>query len=434
MKPIRWNVSKGYEHMMGLAQSLLPLQESLKQSYSQPLRRAKVTLADGSVIYYAMSDIIDYVQIIGKMEQEEITFPEVGEMWQILYVPSPPFENIAGEEKYIKAEKETLDPVNPLIGTEAEYYDPIISSQFIRQFEGSFAEAHDTGYTLFASPPRKTFDDGHDQVWQINWWYRWDRVSVSGAIIKLGDYFTYQLNNNVVEYWEAVPQVEVWVVRDGVEYPHSPLIPWEEARLLGETAGGLPSYSRTYGNDFFNLFSGYNWYKDKTQYGFLCCKTTLMTIANGTRGFVGVLDFPWGSTEPNYSQDTETTYLVKSGEFITLATRSSTNYGTRVPYTGTTIKPTTVKCYNKKYLGEKEDVILLAYGVEENGQHSIFDPASKISGVVYRVFSEKYNVRKTFTTLDDDNTCKHELIEIEEDETTTQVYADGRFEIHLVAT
>jgi len=62
-KPIRWAVPLGGESYMGLAQYFLTHEENMRQAFSQPSRRARRTLPDGTIIDYIMNDVVDFISI-----------------------------------------------------------------------------------------------------------------------------------------------------------------------------------------------------------------------------------------------------------------------------------------------------------------------------------------------------------------------------------
>lgn len=62
-KPIRWDVPLGGESYMGLAQYFLAHEENMRQAFSQPSRRARRTLPDGTTIDYIMNDVVDFISI-----------------------------------------------------------------------------------------------------------------------------------------------------------------------------------------------------------------------------------------------------------------------------------------------------------------------------------------------------------------------------------
>ena len=85
-KPIRWAVPRGAESYMGLAQHFLTHEENMRQSFSQPSRRARRTLPDGTCIDYIMNDVVDCIMI----SRPQIRARGLGK--EMVWDKLPPFE------------------------------------------------------------------------------------------------------------------------------------------------------------------------------------------------------------------------------------------------------------------------------------------------------------------------------------------------------
>jgi hypothetical protein len=96
-KPIRWFVPQGGESFMGIAAYYLTHEENMRQSFSQPSRRARRTLPDGTCIDYIMNDVVDCIMISPpkmeartKLPAEEETYYWGMKVYSIPF-PLPPF-------------------------------------------------------------------------------------------------------------------------------------------------------------------------------------------------------------------------------------------------------------------------------------------------------------------------------------------------------
>ncbi len=100
-KPIRWAVPLGGESYMGLAQYFLTHEENMRQAFSQPSRRARRTLPDGTTIDYIMNDVVDFIMISPPQMQRAVGKKMT---WDKL----PPFEE--GTTSTIDLSQMTEDP------------------------------------------------------------------------------------------------------------------------------------------------------------------------------------------------------------------------------------------------------------------------------------------------------------------------------------